>query len=1521
MLVEWLIGLVQNKVSEWVSARVDRLRRRLEARRALDGGDTLGRRSAAGIVAACIEDLLQERALPVGALSADARDWLRDIDTPRTFCEYIIARQASDEGAAQTALTTLEQSYELHTGEASRLAIGHVRGISDYVLLRLEGQKERLAAFQTALAAESAVAHRRERGQAGLSSTGNNRERACKAATSLLYAAAEAWQLPERCIPFHAEVIASRGEARGTVTQLPEVIDFIRGGSSVVFSGEAGIGKTTALLNLCQELLANPKDAIPIFIEAPTWATRKLPIVDFLAELTAFRNVGIGTIELSQLISSGAVLLAINGWNEIDVEGQRDALLLLQQFVLGAPGAIFAVATRSSEDTFGLPKPVRVRVRGLDWERQKEMVTAALPAEDSAQLLARLGTDKNLRFLARNPLVLRALVWLQENRHDVPKTMFDILEGVQDMYEQAGLRASALAAAPLFGFHRHYMMALAVRMNDRGKVFVSEQDALSVLSQSADELHTNQQLAVMPVPRQLLAELCHQHLLHWDKGTRSIRFIHQRFQELYSANAFLERLERVAGGDNIAREFIREVINMPFWADAVLLASERLSSSRHDDQRRSTLIATAMQIDLAFACEIAGRSGLAANPGAITHDLCEAVMKLFNSEDHHSREYAVYAMLQSKLPNFGSTIWSLLESDDDQCRLTVYRLGEGVSFEQFGAGATGRLSKWTSSRRAEFVREAANLPENFPFIEEIALRDSDSEVRAAAIWSLAWNYPASDSALNAWLMAPDNVKSTHEVLQAVFYDGDFSGRAEVRADVERLARNNNDDQMRLTLAEYFPDVAGPYAVPAALAMLRQLAGRAGGHADALDMLRRYAPVRLTELTRELAVTARNLPPWVFEEVRKWTDVERGQLFGEVWTQFTNSANLSCDIEFVASLANTDGVTLIVDAYLARTEIGTATNAYDHRYDRVMAQLSSVCLAVDLLRRAPNSTQRQIQKVLSIIQSQVTDERSAPRAVAELRLSVSVVDSLVDALWPLEVDEVVQQHETKAHLCSVMAHVDAARYLEKIVDGLRLHLQAWQQYRRLVSTQVRQKGAKRLNNPYLTGYFITAGLRCGFAILPELLSMAAEPEADQVIHPLIADILAAPNLKANHPTMGFVGRPDISARKLRIVTGTVLQQADSTLQLDTDAAAAALTQILDQYLSAEASTVGGAPEPRAVWALGAQLSRIPSQVQVPSLERAMTAENMSVDAFLGCLSALVSQGYVIQQPAVIQRLRAEWVAVMAKEWTHPNDSWRVHEIASLLYFIQSAGYGQHELNALANEWLARTNIHEVVRELIRISSPNSWRSVFALISAHPPADGWGGEVLYGLSKLPCSVSRDLLLEIAHSGLLFALLRSEFDARNLAKAMAFELENDGDLLRSFLAACGQSQTVSAAWFACELVGSLWNPPASAVDFIFRYLDSSTYSSPWERACRSIEHLFIYEEPVDNSNGAFNRVPRACNAVRGMLFDVAVQNSNSSGRARSLLLSVELGRLILGRPHDEPRHPRVHSEIAWPAGFYES
>lgn len=69
MLVEWLIGVVQNKVSEWVCGHIDRLHRGREARRALDGGDTLGRRSAAGIVAVCIEDLLHERALPFGTLT------------------------------------------------------------------------------------------------------------------------------------------------------------------------------------------------------------------------------------------------------------------------------------------------------------------------------------------------------------------------------------------------------------------------------------------------------------------------------------------------------------------------------------------------------------------------------------------------------------------------------------------------------------------------------------------------------------------------------------------------------------------------------------------------------------------------------------------------------------------------------------------------------------------------------------------------------------------------------------------------------------------------------------------------------------------------------------------------------------------------------------------------------------------------------------------------------------------------------------------------------------------------------------------------------------------------------------------------------------------------------------------------------------------------------------------------------------------------------------------------------------
>jgi len=437
----------------------------------------------------------------------------------------------------------------------------------------------------------------------------------------------------------------------------------IASGSNVVLYGEGGIGKTTAALRSAKALLDEgiPRK-LPLFLDAPAWASTGSGPLEFIASLTDYAASEITSSRLARYAKDGRLTLFIDGWNEISVDALESVSQRMRAFLVATPSVNIVLTTRNMSQRPDLGAPILVGVTGLDWRRQQEFVRASLPAEEANMLIARLSVQHRLRYAARSPLILRGVASLSL-RDQGATDSFTVYHAIVQAYESDGVRSTALSASPLHGFHRSYLEALAWQLNSEGGTRISMSDARSVLAREAEELQSRSQITGVFEPVRLLQELCDHHLLFEEFGL--IRFAHQRFQEYFAASRYLSLLD--CESDERFGSDILSAINLTAWEETLLLVAEKLSSNSPTPSARSRLMGAAVAVDLHFASILSAASGFERRDDPSTFDeLTSLANRLADSSVTAVREYGLACMIDSALPAFSDRVWHCLEQQDQQ---------------------------------------------------------------------------------------------------------------------------------------------------------------------------------------------------------------------------------------------------------------------------------------------------------------------------------------------------------------------------------------------------------------------------------------------------------------------------------------------------------------------------------------------------------------------------------------------------------------------------------------------------------------------------------------------------------------------------------------------------------------------------------------------------------------------------------------------------------------------------------------
>lgn len=1486
-MLEWLADSAFGKAADWMMNKVAGLRKRADARAAFKGGDALGALTAQGQVTAAIEQLVREPMLPGAGTQVDAmRAWLAGAKTQEVLTRYLLARLGGNTNLASDALTSLALGYSQATGEVPQLAQGHVEGVASYVATFVSGAPN----FLAAQVAEMAADHREMR---LARPAAPNLDTLRAEARGLLEQAPLAAKLLDQRIPC---AFAIEGEAGSHERlDLATLMALLPERKLVVMAGEGGIGKTTALVEIGVALLQNPSMPVPLYASAPNWLQSEKPLLDYLAGMRGVQRAAIDRDALSSLFMNGSAALLLNGWNEIAAAHKVRAISGAEDFLADHRGVMVVCTSRRAEGPFAASTGVVVSVLEFNWDRQRTLVARALPDGAGDALLKRLQVDTPLRLTARNPLILSSAILLAQRGREVPATIYGLLEAVQPILEAPDQRRAALENAPLYDQHRRYLKALARYLTDAGKVEMSLNEARQVVGSTLAELQQSVGFRGRDVePSEVVDALCNTHLLHREHDSEILKFCHQRFQEFFAATWVLEQL--TLEGQPIAKqqELVREVFNQPAWTESLDLLAEKLVADGLVVPR-AQLVALAIRADLTLASKLAGQVQMGAETSGPFAQLIEGITQLHEATSSRAKKHGLACMALTRSPVFASELTGLLETTKSLDTLAVINDAAGLSVRSFGDDITNRFSAWPTETKHNLLQGLGSQRENLSFLKDVACCDSDPGVRARGIATLAWQFPASDAALDAWFASPDDTKLNREAFDSVLFAGNDDRMPALISEVQRLAVVSGDKNLLLQLARELPMNERGFALDAAKEALATSDHFLHPRDDTIQLVALFDPAALQAIAEEKLLEHRTVPDWVASHLEALPQPERGAAFARVFARAKGGDGQKEDAARIGKLAGSAEVKAVLDEWLGVSPSDPESRNLERLLSRVLGAASTEDLCAAALARQGELSYSQARRTLELLVQPQFVERSADHPDQRRRtLQPEAAQALLDAYWDVPDAEGTQAAGVKAALCVLLSRADSVRFADKIFEGLMQEAE-----RRAVLVKQRRPASVMSY-----GYeFVRAATTGGAAMGKRLLPLLDTHDEGNILFEVLQQIAILP-----WPRNSFDGRLDIAARQQRIAEGFVLRQRDQELQEITDEFALKIASRLEACGDAAVSPRENRFYRR--WWLMTSLSNLPTRAGWPELRKSLMRTDVLADRFVYALNALVSQGETIDDDGVVAALQHQFAERIASTtWFDQHDT-SMEELAALHFFISAAKLPPHALDAMVDQWAGKAQSYVVLRKLREIDTPAAIAQLSRL--TQNGIFKRTEEIVRALIDDPHGPAK--LLELALEGSLFKFLKGYIDVRQVASVLAPLVQGRPDVLHQVLDSCTKQNTETGEELAFELVSTIPAPGTKALDYLLEFVDRAGRGGKGPRSV-SFERLFEEREPVEGSPNTHHLYSRACNHIRTGLFEMAMASGPSAALAAETLFAIEERRLSLGRPHDEPRHPNVDSEHRWP------
>ncbi|WP_291982583.1 hypothetical protein [Candidatus Accumulibacter sp. ACC005] len=1336
-------------------------------------------------------------------------------------------------------------------------------------------------------------------------------------AAQLLEIGRKVWRAPSLVARLSLEELVGE-ESKSKPFGMRELTASLDEGETLLLMGAGGLGKTTLALEAAGLCLDRGR-RIPVFVDTPLWADSGVTLFRYLASLPAAEALEISVKELSRLAEAGRLVLFLNGWNEIEVSRKRACLNFLMQQILATEQLSFVITSRFSVASGNLlPSMKCIHVSGLTWDGQVSVVRAELESNQAESLIHRMARDSTLRYSARSPLILQGVIAQTKLGTAELSSDFDLLGACVQWIEDDGRSKVALSALPVEGHQLVYLEQIACEMTRRVATRCSRAVALAAVHAAAIQLQEKHLIGSVPSPQAVLEVLSNYHLLHVDSGV--YRFAHQRFQEYYAATRLLrECLDERSGAHTLC-----EADNLPAWEPSLKLVAASLRGAHVLPAARVKLVSTAAHVDLGLACDFAGECGFSARDNADLYaELVRRVSEFFSSEFDSVKNLGVAYQKATRFQVFAKFLWPLIESEDAQVRLRTYRLdGRCISLCQLGEGARQRLKAWPLERRVEFVFESSNNPDNFDLLIDLAQQESEPTVRAAAICSLLWDFPAFEGSQLAWLNSPKNVQTDPQLLSHIvgFVEDGYADCA-VRERLVDLANSGClADGSKARLAIACPEEFGPIGLDAVFKTL-EASGGSYDESMRLDLARALAPVRLLEVASDRAMDKAWVPDWVGNELQRADNEWKSEVFERAWDVIVKQRLTHLNPQTLGPLANEWQMKRGLEKWLKDSE-RQQTNYEKCSYEahllveRLLLNGRNEILMDIISKRVEGASAEQRVLLLKLVLGAIERDDQKTRSRNGWVPSRESFDCLVSVLSEKSPSSAEVHSEVLVFLASIASYVAPEEFDDLVHSAWTSALDVWVAYRAQMDDWAKRGRAHspRPKSPQTSHILTAAAVRRGVHGLRGLFRLLTHPAAEEHVLDAICRV-SSESWPGDREKLSFDRLDCIVEGELRRQKGCVFRRFDQSVQPLIDEAASLVGEILSNRVdtcfqqSIGGETFNAEDAAYRIGQLSQSVVKIPSEYIIEPICKAIRSGLLNSFGLINLLEGLLRYGYRIEDGLLVASLETQYGKIAASPWL---DKSKCHTLAGLCrYFLLAVppnvlGRSVDDCLAQWRRWMPPTNI---AASLGSARSVAAWEVLVTAEEFFTDEDGASNEAYFLalIDTLSVSKLKDFCERI-RNGWLFKWNGYPWmwvDKRR-ASSIASILIQQAGAVEDFVDACWQAAMSEAD----ELAGYVLLHVDGAEKVREAYLRKALRIG--RPAFPMLKELFTLRTPLGDSQ--FEVSPQANNDLRLDLYVVARDDSPIAKQCKDMLAELECDRREDGRPDDEIRHPNLRDGVPW-------
>lgn len=1308
-------------------------------------------------------------------------------------------------------------------------------------------------------------------------------------------------------IELTAERLDLNGEGPTQVLSLGQMDQALSKGWRIILEGPAGCGKTTTLIQLA---IRTRTTGTPFMVDFPAWASSRLGILDYIAEMPAFQAEGLTATELARLQMTEPFLFLLNGWNEVSESNSAQANNSLRELERDFPSAGIIVATRAHHLKAPLPGALRLRLLPLGHKQRADYLVVRLGAK-SDELSARIDADRSLNELTRTPLILAEVATLFEAGAKIPSTKIDILAQVLHLHERREEHRNPLQSAPLFGRQSTFLKALATEMTRQASVELLESDGRTIVATVTRKLASSGQIEPAAAPT-VLATLTAHHVLELvDYPRKAFRFEHQLLQEYFAALDVRMRLQELRGDDHdLTDGFTSEYVNDPAWAEPLRMIAAAIAVPSGDPaidmgntRAGVKLVQMALTVDLVFAGEIAYLCGLAVW-NEVSSIVGERLRSVHAIPDRNYQNYAVAAMLATGAHDFHDIIAALLSSNDRQTRLRTYRLWPDFRVSLLGTNWRDQVRGWSEDAQTDFVSELLHHRMDGE-VTDLAVEHSSIAVKKAAAAGLAWT--RSEDALTRVLASMD--------LQT------FEDVARKNAGLmPTVLRSKTIEAMR-NFVETSTDQSACLSTALDLIELGET-GLDGVIKDALETLSRGKIRSLEKHNIQPALKhLRNTDPaWVSEWVA--IQISEDVLYAhDYWLRYATTIPEGIVKKCLQRIGTEDLKNTRLDGMIAVI----AGGADEKLAARVFSDLRELSRKVDEEPGQRLEFERQVIRQLEAVFRRLPDDIAAAGVISSVKdgdaLDIKVASRLLSRVARLNVEpiciidkslkvrlrnylkgsvdlvlrQVDYNGEEKAHLASSIAQVGKP---EDIADLVRL-----------ISADI-----ERMRRAAGDDDLLRYGARMSYARWHIAAVMHLDPNgADQIL----IDLLPEPEYVtdvASAMTRDFIAKPERSfdaecryelIRAAR--EGRTLPPGDETRRTRFVAALKAEIKRHDQRNKDGKSSAGLKELANTLAAIDGRGSA--TTVLDVIAVRGEWDQYTSVDA----AERLLLAGADL--PATIAFNLVDSILDRIEKWMQDSDKYLLSRILSLCPFVDDPASGIAKVRYMLRKGrLSGYELREIVTALGKCRSDAAIDLLYELASNAQTMEQCEDEIVNAIAAIDTPRTHDMLLGSVHPDIGGIALTPLSHRDELLVARLTELaQRRPEAATRLRKLCERDLPEINRDVLSRVMVSLGTSEALAANL--NLIDDSNSSPIPQGVWDQLETAFVEQRPYGQNTDVFTEHARPSNELRGMLFRMALQDPKRRKSAFMLLGKIEASRIEHGRPIGEPRHPDLASGQSWP------